>query len=134
MMHELSIAESIAEAVQSRAVQVKASRVKSVRLRIGEASGVVADSLSFCFEMIASLEPLLAGAQLQVDLVPHRARCRRCARDFHIEDFIAQCPDCASWETEVLAGTELQLVEIEIEGQSEAELTTRQRVAGATDL
>ncbi len=58
-MHELSIAQSIAEAVEVKATECSATNVRRVRLRIGEASGIGIDSLAFCFEMIASLSPIL---------------------------------------------------------------------------
>jgi hydrogenase nickel incorporation protein HypA/HybF len=119
-MHELAIAEGIAEVVEARAAEHRASHVKSVRLRIGEASGVVPDSLTFCFEMVASLNPLLASAQLAIDLVPHRARCRACASEFAVRDFIAQCPACGEWSDQIVSGTELQVLEMEIETQQEA--------------
>ena len=48
-MHELAIAQSIVEAVEAKASECNAARVKTVRLKIGEASGVVTDSLTFCF-------------------------------------------------------------------------------------
>ncbi len=114
-MHELAIAQSIAEAVEARAAECNAARVKGVRLRIGEASGIVADSLTFCFEMLASLDPVLAGAQLLIDVVPHRARCRHCAKEFAVTNFIAQCPTCEEWSNEIISGTELQILEMEIE-------------------
>ena len=114
-MHELAIAQSIAEAVETRAIECKATRVKGVRLKIGEASGIVGDSLSFCFEMLASLVPVLEGAQLLIDTVPHRARCLYCDREFAIANYIAQCPTCLEWSNEVVSGTELQILEMEIE-------------------
>src|SRR5947209_16698260 len=114
-MHELSIAQSIVEVVEARAAEYNAARVKGVRLKIGEASGVVTDSLTFCFEMLASLEPTLAGAQLLIDIVPHRAQCRHCNKEFAIVNFVAQCPTCQEWSSEVVSGNELQIVEMEIE-------------------
>lgn len=114
-MHELAIAQSIFDAVEARAVECKAVHVKGVRLKIGEASGIVADSLTFCFEMLASLDPVLAGAQLSIDTVPHRARCQTCEKEFAIVNYIARCPLCQEWSREVLSGTELQLLEMEIE-------------------
>ena len=72
-MHELAIAQSIVEAVEAKASECNAARVKGVRLKIGEACGVVTDSLTFCFEMLASLDPTLEGAQLLIDIMPHRA-------------------------------------------------------------
>ncbi|OLD79504.1 MAG: hydrogenase maturation nickel metallochaperone HypA [Chloroflexi bacterium] len=114
-MHELSIAQSIVEVVEARAAEYNAARVKGVRLKIGEASGVVTDSLTFCFEMLASLEPTLAGAQLLIDIVPHRAHCRHCAQEFSVTNFVAQCPTCKEWSDEIVSGTELQVLEMEYE-------------------
>lgn len=114
-MHELAIAQSIFEVVEARAIECNAVHVKDVRLRVGEASGIVADSLTFCFEMLASLDPVLAGAQLLIDVVPHRAQCRHCAKEFHVENFIACCPTCEEWSSEIVSGTELQILEMEIE-------------------
>jgi hydrogenase nickel incorporation protein HypA/HybF len=115
MMHELSIAQSVIDAVEKRASEWNAARVKSVRLRIGEATGVVTDSLSFCFEMLASLDPRLAGARLQVEIVPHRARCRRCGIDFAVMNFVALCPGCEELSGEIVSGGELQILDMEID-------------------
>jgi hydrogenase nickel incorporation protein HypA/HybF len=114
-MHELAIAQSIVDVIETRAAECNATHVKGVRLKIGEASGVVTDSLTFCFEMLTSLSPTLAGAQLLIDSVPHRARCRHCAKEFTVTNFIAQCPTCQEWSNEVISGTELQLLEMEFE-------------------
>jgi hydrogenase nickel incorporation protein HypA/HybF len=114
-MHELAIAESIVDIVQAKVAECNAARVKSVRLRIGEASGIVTDSLTFCFEMLVSLDPVLTGTQLSIDVVPHRARCRDCRQEFPVTNFVRQCPTCGVWSDEVISGTELQVVEMEIE-------------------
>ncbi|MFL5624942.1 MAG: hydrogenase maturation nickel metallochaperone HypA [Ktedonobacteraceae bacterium] len=114
-MHELAIAQSIVEVVEARAAEYNAARVKDVRLKIGEASGVVIDSLTFCFEMLASLDPTLTGAQLLIDIVPHRAHCRHCAQEFSVTNFVAQCPTCKEWSNEIISGTELQVLEMAFE-------------------
>jgi hydrogenase nickel incorporation protein HypA/HybF len=114
-MHELAIAESIVEAVMAKAAECDAVRVKNVQLKLGEASGVVVDSLTFCFEMLTSLHPTLAGTQLLTDTVPHRARCCHCDKDFAVVNFVAQCPTCQEWADEILSGTEMQIIEMEIE-------------------
>ena len=114
-MHELAIAQSIIDAIEAKASEYNAARVKGVRLKIGEASGVVTDSLTFCFEMLASLDPTLAGAQLLIDKVPHLAYCRHCACEFSVTNFVAQCPTCKEWSNEIVSGTELQILDMEIE-------------------
>ncbi|HZU66901.1 MAG TPA: hydrogenase maturation nickel metallochaperone HypA [Ktedonobacteraceae bacterium] len=114
-MHELAIAESIYDAVVAKATECSATRVKSVRLKIGEATSIELDSLTFCFEMMADLDPLLSRAQLLIDTVPHRARCRYCDKEFAVRNFIAQCPACQEWSDEIVSGTEMQIVEMEID-------------------
>jgi hydrogenase nickel incorporation protein HypA/HybF len=114
-MHELAIAQSIVEVVEEQASACKATHVKSVRLKIGEASGIVAASLTFSFEMLTSFEPVLAGTQLLIDTVPHRAHCQHCNREFPVMNFVAQCPTCQEWSHDIISGTELQILEMEIE-------------------
>ncbi len=114
-MHELAIAQSIVDAVEERAAGCHATRVKWVRLRIGEASSIVTDSLTFCFEMLTSEYPVLTEAKLLIDSVQHRARCRTCDEEFAVTNFVAQCPTCEGWDTSVVSGNELQIVEMEIE-------------------
>lgn len=114
-MHELSIAQSIAEAVQIKAEECNAVHVNRVRLRIGDASGIVTDSLVFCFEMVASCSPLLEGTHLLIEQVPHRAYCRHCAREFGVMNFVVRCPTCEEWSAEVVSGNELDILDMEIE-------------------
>lgn len=112
-MHELGLAQGIVEVVAARAARCHAVRVNGVRLRIGEAAGVVPDSLTFCFELLAREDPILAGAQLSIERVPHRGRCRPCGAEFDIVNFIMRCPSCGQWDADVLSGTELEVREME---------------------
>ena len=65
--------------------------------------------------MLVSLDPTLAGAQLLIDPMPHRAYCQYCAREFIVTSFVAQCPTCKEWSNEIVSGTELQILEMEFE-------------------
>jgi len=115
-MHELGIAQAIADAVMTRASESRAARVTHVRVRIGAAAGVMPDALQGCFEMIASCDGgALNGAELVIESVPHRARCRRCALEFAVVNFVARCPACDAWDSDEVSGTELQIREMEFE-------------------
>ncbi len=120
-MHELAIAESIAQAVSQRAASYKATHVNSVRLQIGEANAIVEDSLTFCFEMIANEYPILAGARLVIDTIPHRARCLHCHQEFPVIHFVLQCPTCKQWDAEVISGTEFAIYEMDIDAPGDEE-------------
>jgi hydrogenase nickel incorporation protein HypA/HybF len=113
-MHELSIAQSIADSARQHAEQHRARRVRRIGVRVGEISGVNADSLEFCFGMTVK-DTELEGATLDIDRIPVRYRCDACAREFAAPDFTAPCPACASTETRMVAGDELGLSYLELE-------------------
>jgi hydrogenase nickel incorporation protein HypA/HybF len=116
-VHELSLAQSIVEIVQNTARENGGGRVVTVGLRVGDLSGVVVDSLSFCFSAITSGTPL-EGARLHIDRVPVRARCRDCAAESNIEDLTFLCPACGNGNLEITSGRELQVSHIEVEEES----------------
>ena len=113
-MHELSVAQNIMEIVQSNLPVDNTSRVNSVKIRVGRVSGVVPESLSFCFTAITQDTPL-AGASLDIENIPFMVRCRTCNVSFESEMGIVLCPKCGGIETEVLSGFDLQVVAIELD-------------------
>jgi len=112
-MHEVSICESIMDILRAQAGESGSARVTSVKLKIGELSGVVEDSLRFAFEVV-SKDTLAEGATLIVDNVPLTARCRSCGRDFHVVGYAFSCTHCDSPEIEIVSGRELLVEEIEL--------------------
>ncbi len=112
-MHELSLAQSIIDIVQQYVPDGQGKSVKSVKLKVGELSGVVTDSLDFCFSAITSDTPL-STASLEIERVPFTLQCKNCNSPFTGEFGVVLCPHCGSEKTEVVAGTEMQIVEIEL--------------------
>jgi hydrogenase nickel incorporation protein HypA/HybF len=112
-MHELSLAQNIVEIVHQYVPAEEASTVKSVKLKVGELSGVVADSLEFCFSAIIADTPL-SGTSLEIEHIPFTLRCKQCSKTFFSELGVVLCPTCGADTTEVIAGTEMQVVEIEL--------------------
>lgn len=64
-MHELAIAESLVDRVVERTV---GRQVVAVTVRIGDAAGVVAEALTFSFDVVTVDTPI-AGARLVVERV-----------------------------------------------------------------
>lgn len=108
-MHELSIATSVVDAVLERTGE---RHVSTVRLRVGRLSGVVPDSLTFCFDLATAGTPL-EGATLDIDSPDGRGHCHTCGRDFALEDLVVLCA-CGSADVEVVAGRELQVLSVEV--------------------
>jgi hydrogenase nickel incorporation protein HypA/HybF len=108
-MHELAITEEIVAAVTGKLPDRK---ITLLRLEIGSLSGVVADSVRFCFDLVAE-GTNLEGANLQITEPVARCRCRDCGREFAPEGPIMLCP-CDSANAEVLSGADLRIISVEV--------------------
>lgn len=117
-MHELSVAQSILDIVRQSVPTDELADVRIVRLKLGTFSGVVADSLEFCFSAISTETPL-ANAHLEFEHVPFAVKCHQCQRTFENDVGFVVCPECGGTETTVLSGRELQVTEIELENEKD---------------
>jgi hydrogenase nickel incorporation protein HypA/HybF len=112
-MHELSLAKSIADIVISQASKRHAQGIKTVKLRLGEFTGVVREALEFGFEAIVRGTPA-AAAKLEIEMVPLTARCTSCnLRDQPVEGFRFICAGCGS-PVEIVTGREMVLEYVEL--------------------
>jgi hydrogenase nickel incorporation protein HypA/HybF len=116
-MHEMSIAQNIVEIVKQNLQEKDYAEVKSVKVKIGELAGVVTESLDFCFNVIIDSTPM-KGAVLDIECIPFVIECKTCRIISNSEAGIFVCPACASTDTKIVSGTELQLVEIELNDNS----------------
>lgn len=110
-MHELSITQAVVDTVVDHLGPD--AEVVVVRLEIGKLSGVVVDSVRFCYDLVVEDTPL-AGSRLEVDEPAGAGRCRACARRFDTDDPILLCPGCGSANVEVLAGEDLRIKSVEV--------------------
>ncbi|MGB9378090.1 MAG: hydrogenase maturation nickel metallochaperone HypA [Mycobacteriales bacterium] len=108
-MHELSVTQSVVDAVIDRMGEAE---VTSVLLEIGKLSGIEPDSVKFCFEIVAS-GTTLENASLEIVELPGQGRCRACHEVLTIDDRILLCT-CGSADVEVLGGAELRIRSVEV--------------------
>jgi hydrogenase nickel incorporation protein HypA/HybF len=119
-MHELGIAQNILQIVQQSVTEVQAPDVRTVRIRVGLLSGVVPDSLDFCFSAIVN-DTELRQARLAIEQVPIVSECKECRHRFQVSDMDFSCPACRSSRLELISGRELEITEIElVDGNEEA--------------
>lgn len=111
-MHELSIAQEIFSIVDQYVPDDK-SDVTVIRVKIGKFSNVIVDSLKFCFDAVKS-DTELSEAELIVEEVPITVKCRECESANELENYTVVCQSCASTNTELIAGNELNVSEIEL--------------------
>ena len=89
-------------------------KVRKVMLEIGRLSGVQAEAMSFCFDVVMADSPA-AGAILEIEEIPGRAWCPGCAAEVEIESRIEPCPGCGGMPGRVLQGTEMRIKGLEVE-------------------
>lgn len=108
-MHELSITQSVVEAVCAHA---EGRPVHTVRVRVGVLTAVVADSMRFCFDLVTA-GTVAEGADLEIDQPPGTGHCRECASDFSLTDLVLLCP-CGSADVRITSGRELQIISMKV--------------------
>jgi hydrogenase nickel incorporation protein HypA/HybF len=113
-VHEMSIANSVLEAVRREAARFPDGRISKVGLRIGELAGVDPDAVSFCFDAIVrgtELEPLA----LEIEYSPRKHQCADCGCSFPVPAEGTACPQCGGRDSRFIAGDELELAYLEVE-------------------
>jgi hydrogenase nickel incorporation protein HypA/HybF len=109
-MHELAITDAIVAGVCERIGDV---RVRRVTVEIGRLTAVVPDSVRFCFDVCAR-GTVLEGADLDIIVIPGRARCRRCLAEVEVQALSPLC-GCGASELEVVSGLELLVRSVEVD-------------------
>lgn len=104
-MHELGLCEGVVDAVRHRA---DGREVTGIRLRVGSLHRVDEASFRQAFSLIAAGTEA-SGAELDVVVMPVRARCRPCGAAVESTDPLVLCPDCGSADLDLQAGDELVL-------------------------
>ena len=112
-MHELSIAQALVEQVEAIAAKEQATRVARVVLTVGALSGADPEALRGAFPLVAE-GTLADGAELVVEPVPARVRCRACGHESSAGDYFIGCAQCSSRDVELISGRELNIKSIEI--------------------
>ncbi len=111
-MHETAIVTGLIRIIETQAARHGATRVSKVRLKVGRLRAVEPQQLCSCFEMFAE-GTVAEGAELVIDVLGVRGRCRTCAAEFDVQRYRFECPNCAGTDIEVIQGQELYIESFE---------------------
>lgn len=111
-MHEMALAEGILDIVLSYADKNEAKKVTAVSVLVGEMTGVVPESLEFCFSSLAK-GTKAENAELILKHVPLIGKCLDCGREAKIEHYNFTCSKCGSVRMETISGRELRVESLE---------------------
>ena len=115
-MHELSIAQALVEQVADIVRANRSRRAIAVRVRLGTFSGVVREALETAFPFAAEGSPA-EGARLEIEEIPARVTCRQCGGTSQPDFPLLACAHCGANDVELVAGRELVLAAVELEGE-----------------
>lgn len=116
-MHEVSIAEGIASAVESTVAP--GTPVLSVRVAVGELAGVDIDALLFAWQSVRK-GTSMDKAPLVVERPEGRAWCMHCGKDVALHRHGDPCPECGGYQLLATQGHELKVLDIEIPAEDES--------------
>ena len=112
-MHELGLVFEMAKVIEEALADENVEAVDTVVMEIGEISSVVPHYFESCFPA-ARERPLLRDAKLEMNIIPVVGRCRNCGVTFPIVENKGYCPDCGSFDKELLSGREFNIKEVRV--------------------
>jgi hydrogenase nickel incorporation protein HypA/HybF len=110
-MHELSIAEAIADKVRQRAV---GRPVAAVAIQVGHLRQIVPDALEFCWTMVTDATGL-EGCRLEIEQIPATISCQDCDAVTTLDAPVMVCEPCGGTNVTLLTGQEFMVVSLEIQ-------------------
>ncbi len=113
-MHEISLCEGVLQILEDSAQNQNFTRVKTVWLEIGALAGVELEAMRFGFDVVTK-GSLADQAKLEIIEIPGRAWCMKCAETVQVNQRFDQCPNCESYQLQVVAGDQMRIKELEVE-------------------
>lgn len=114
-MHEAAIVEGLMRILEQQAARHGVSAIRRVNVKVGRLRAVEPRQLVSCFEMFAE-DTVADGAELAVEEVPVRARCKACGEAFEVPRYRFECPGCGGGDVDVIQGQELYIESFEAVG------------------
>ena len=113
-MREFSLAVDIVNIAVEHAVKANAVRVLTLEIDVGKLTGIQVHSLEIALKA-AIKETMLDGADVKINQIEGKARCKDCQALFDAEEINSECPNCKSHVNEMVQGQELRVRSIEVE-------------------
>ena len=113
-MHEMSLMGGGFEAIEATLAHHHVKKVLLVKLKIGQLTNAEPDALQMAFAAFAQ-GTVCEGAELQIETLPVKGRCRSCSEEFMVPGLIFACPVCQHLGIDITQGEELLLESLEVE-------------------
>lgn len=113
-MHEMAIAQSVFDIAFGLAQQHADSKIRKIKLSVGEFSGVVKDALDFAFDVLKPGTPA-AEAEIEIEVVKLAAVCEQCGEvECRLNDLKFTCDECGR-QLKITAGREMKVDYVDLD-------------------
>lgn len=113
-MHEFTIATNIIEIAEESAKNANAEKITDIVIEVGTYSGVIIEALETALSF-AKMGTLLEHAHTSIHEIKAQAQCTECKTVFSPDDFFTPCPNCGSFQLEIIRGKDLKVKSISVE-------------------
>lgn len=110
----MSLMGAVFDVIEQTLSQHDIKRVLQVKLKVGELTNADPEALNMAFEAF-SKDTFCEGAELIVERVLVKGRCKTCHEEFGVEATMFLCPTCRNSGIDVIQGEELLLESMEVE-------------------
>ena len=107
----MSIAVELMGQLEAVAAANGLVRIERVELSAGALRAIVPEALELAFQAVSS-GTCAAGAELALEVVAPRARCRSCGHAFGAEIDSFVCPKCNHADVELIEGNDIILASV----------------------
>lgn len=116
-MHEIGIVRSLCKTVIDYAKAKGVTRVEQIVCQVGELSLVIPQYVMDIYPVVTKGTEL-EGVELVLETVPGLAVCNECDEIFNVVEHEGYCPNCGSFDKEVLSGQDFTVKEILVKDRS----------------
>ncbi len=113
-MHEFSVVQSLLSLIEENATQNNAKSVSKVVVKIGKLSGIEPHLLKLAFDTFKE-NTICENAQLEMIIQDVKAKCEDCKNEFTVEENRFICPNCQSYNLQILEGEDMYLMSLELD-------------------
>ncbi len=113
-MHELTLLYGVVQKVDEVVKQNDLDHIDAIVLEVGEATTVVTEFLLDGWSVISDDYDFLRGSELIVERITAIGRCRECGTEFPIVVNKGLCPECGSFDKDIIEGTDFFIREVRI--------------------
>lgn len=108
-MHEGAIVQSIFDSAEEIKKKENLMTINTIHIIVGEYHQIVREVMFTYFDIMKLEYTGFEKAKLKMKNVKVNIKCKHCGKSFNIDDPIMICPDCQSFETEIISGKELYI-------------------------